>query len=149
VLHTVFPDFMQQWFVPVFVVGWIAVCGLLARLSGWTVLAQRFRAYGPMEGQRFRFASGSLGREVLPVSYGHCLFVAVSSQGLGIALFLPFRVLSPPLVIPWAEVESMTERRILFFEVVVLAVRDSWVRLSLRGAAGRAAKEAFRAAQKR
>jgi hypothetical protein len=43
----------------------------------------------------------------------------------------------------------MTERRILFFNVVVLAVRDSWVRLSLRGAAGRAAKAAFTAARGR
>jgi hypothetical protein len=145
--NTVSPEFMQQWFLPVFVVGWIAVCGLLARLSGWTILAQRFGADGPMEGERFRFASGSLGREIFPVSYGHCLFVTVGSQGLGISLFLPFRVLSPPLVIPWAEVESMTEGRILFFDVVVLAVRDSWVRLSLRGAAGRAAKAVFRAAR--
>lgn len=40
-------------------------------------------------------------------------------------------------------------RRILFFAVVVLAVRDTRVRLSLRAAAGRTAKAAFRAAQGR
>ena len=145
--NTVSAEIMQQWFLPLFVVGWTAVCALLAQLSGWTVLAQRFRANGAIEGESFRFASGSLGREIFPVSYGHCLFVTVNSQALGVSLFLPFRVFSPPLVIPWTDVQTLTERRILFFDVVVLAVRNSWVRLSLRGAAGRAAKAAFRDAQ--
>jgi hypothetical protein len=53
---------MQQWFLAVFVAGWSAVCALLAQLSRWTILAQRFRANGAMEGESFRCASGSLDR---------------------------------------------------------------------------------------
>jgi hypothetical protein len=64
-----------------------------------------------------------------------------------VARVLPFRFLSPPLYIPWADFESVTRRRILFFEFAVFTIRDSWVRLSLRGAAGRAAEAAFVAAR--
>jgi hypothetical protein len=142
------PEFMQQWFLPLFVLGWLFVTGLLAYLSGWVALAGRFRANGSVDGERFQFSSGSLGRKFLPVSYGNCLFVTVNPQGLRLSIFLPFRFLSPPLYIPWADIDSITERRILFFDVVTFTIRDSWARLSLRGAPGRRAKEAFTAAQR-
>jgi hypothetical protein len=142
-----FPEYMQQSFLPVFVLGWFLVTGLLAYLSGWVALAARFRADGPVDGARFQFSSGSLGRRFLPVSYGNCLFVTVNPQGLRLAIFLPFRFLSPPLYISWKDIDSMTERRILFFDVVTFTICDSWVLLSLRGAPGRGAKEAYSAAK--
>ncbi len=141
------PEFMQQWFLPAFVLVWLFVTGLLAHISGWAILAGRFRADGSMDGERFRFASGSMGRQYFPVSYGSCLFVTVASQGLHLSIFAPFRLLSPPLFIPWANIDSVSERRILFFDVFTFTIRDSWVRLSLRGAPGRRAKEAHAAAQ--
>jgi hypothetical protein len=71
------PFVMQpEWFVALFVLWWLFLTGLLAYLGGWTKLAGRFRADGPgvpVDGERFRFASGSLGRRAFPVSYGNCL----------------------------------------------------------------------------
>src|SRR5580704_5661625 len=95
------PAVMQsEWFFPLFVLWWLFLTGLLAYFGGWTSLAGRLRADGPdvpVDGKRFRFASGSLGRRFFPVSYGNCLFVVVAPQGLRLSIFLPFRFLSPPL----------------------------------------------------
>jgi hypothetical protein len=138
------------WFFPLFLLWWLFLGGVLAYLGGWTSLAGRFRADGPnvpVDGERFRFASGSLGRGFFPVSYGNCLFVLVAAEGLRLSIGLPFRFLSPPLYIPWVDFESVARRRVLFLEFVTFTIPHSLVRLSLRGAAGRAAEAAFVAAR--
>jgi hypothetical protein len=135
-----------RWFPALFVAMWLVITGVLAHLSGWASLAALFRAESRVEGVRFWFVSGSLGRRFLPVSYGNCLFVTVSPKGLYLSIFFPFRFLSPPLFVPWSRVESAVERRSLFMPYVVISVRDHWARISLRGASGRRAKELYEAA---
>src|SRR5262245_13408990 len=141
------PSWVQpQWFLPTFIVTWLFVTGLLAYLGGWVSLAERFRAERSVDGERFRFASGSVGLRYVPVSYGNCLFVTVNREGLYLSIFFPFRFLSPPLFIPWSRVESIQEGRILFFRYYVIVIRDNWSRITLRGTPGRRAKETYEAA---
>ena len=141
-----FPEFLQpQWFFPLFIGMWLVITGLLAHLGGWASLASSFRAEREFDGERFRFNSGSLGWSFFPVQYGNCLFVTVNPEGLRLSIFFMFRFLSPPLFIPWAKMESVEEKQIFFFKYYVLSVRDHWPRISLRGAAGRHAKEAYEA----
>lgn len=135
-----------RWFAALFVAMWLVITGLLARFSGWASLATPFRAESRPEGERFRFVSGSLGRQFLPVSYGNCLFVTVNPKGLYLSILFPFRFQGPPLFVPWSRVESAVEQRFLLVPYVVITIRDHWARISLRGASGRSAKEFYEAA---
>jgi len=130
------PDPSSPWFFVFFVAMWLAVTGLLAFVSGWFSLATRWRAQGSASGERFRMRSATLGAKFLPVSYGNCLTVTVSEQGLGLSIFLLFRLLSPPLFIPWSEISSVSEGRFLFFRHVVVQPTSHWSRIKLYGAVG-------------
>jgi hypothetical protein len=137
VKHAAMPTYMEpQWFFPLFVVMWFTVCGLLAHLSGWRSLAGRYLAQSTVEGERFRFSSGSLGAiPWFPVSYSNCLFITVSKAGLGVSLLFLFRFLSPPLFVPWAQVESVQEKTGFFGRRAVVQFKNSAVKLTLFGRA--------------
>lgn len=129
------PAYLQpQWFFPLFVVGWFVASGMGALLSGWRSLSERFSAPAEVAGERFRFVSGSMGWVPwFPISYSNCLFLTVGEAGMALSLFLLFRFLSPPLFIPWAQVESVEKKSGLFGRRVVLQFKDSAVRLTLSG----------------
>jgi hypothetical protein len=147
-MTTTIPAFLQPpWFFLYFGLLWFGVTGVLAHGSGWATLAERFRSDDSVQGERFRFASGSMGRRWVPVSYSNCLFVTVTPTGLRLSVFLPFRFLSPPLWIAWTDVESVSQKRILLMRVTTLVLREAWPRVSLRGAAGTAIYEASTAAR--
>ena len=116
---------------------------MLAILGGWASLATYFRANGPVQGERFRFVSGSMGARFLPVSYGSCLFLTVNETGFRVAILFLFRLLSPPLFIPWKAVASVEPKRFLFFRYTVVHLRDQWPRISIRGTAGREIELAY------
>jgi len=143
--HTAFMH--PQWFFPAFAAMWLGISGLLAHWSGWVNLAERFRSDGAIDGIRFRFASGSIGRRWLPVGYGKCLFVTVAPMGLRLSLFLPFRYSSPPLFVPWTAVASVVQKRTRPMSVTTLVLYDTWPQISLRGAPGKAIYEACRTAR--
>jgi hypothetical protein len=82
----------------------------------------------------------------LPVNYGNCLFVSVSRSGIRLSILFLFRFQSPPLFLPWVDVESVTERRLLFLmRYSEIILKGDWPRLSLYGAAGRAARRYYAA----
>ena len=78
-----------------------------ARVSGWSRLAQRFRAeQEPIDGTRF-------GQEFLRIGgcdyYGRTT-IRVSPKGLYLAVW-PFFFTHPPLLIPWSELRILKEHR--------------------------------------
>ncbi len=142
------PFLQSQWFFPYFVAMWFGVTGLLAYASGWARLANQFPAQMPVQGDRFRFASGSMGLRFVPVSYDNCLFVTVSPSGLRISIFFPFRFLSAPMFVPWSAMESVTQGRfLLLMHTTVLVIKEQWPRITFRGGAGNAAYRAFLASR--
>jgi hypothetical protein len=85
-----------------------------------------------------------MGKRFFPVSYRGCLFVTVSASGFRLSIFFPFRFQSPPLFVPWARVDSVTEKRMLyFFRYVVIVIKDHWPLISLPGKAGNSVHRAF------
>jgi hypothetical protein len=130
-------------FFAMFVGIWIAVCVTASLCSGWFSLARRFRRRGPASGAKFYFSSGSMGLPVVPASYSRVLFVSVGPAGLGLSVLFPFRLLHPPILIPWLAVESVVQRRLFFFESSVIRVHDQWPRIRLFGDAGRKALRQF------
>ena len=147
--HFLSPEFMQpQWFIPFFALVWAGITGMLAVLGGWSSLATTFRAQQPAQGERFRFASGSIGARLLPVSYGGCLFITVNEEGFGLSILFPFRLLSPPLFIPWRDVKSVEPKQFLLSRYTVVRLRNHWPNISLRGAAGERMRQAYACAGK-
>jgi hypothetical protein len=142
--HADIPTVLQpQLFFPLFVFGWLTVTGLLAHLSGWRSLAQRFPARA-VEGERFRFASANLGKQTwLPVSYSNCLFFTVARSGLSISVFFPFRFLSPEMHIPWSQVDSVEEKSWLLGRRTEVRIHGSSVKLSLLGRVAKSVSGAY------
>ena len=139
---------MQQlvespWFSLVLAIMWVGISASLSAMGGWSSLATQFRATEPTPGERFRFASGSLRGRLLPVSYGGCLFIAVNEAGLGLTIFFPFRLFSPPLFIPWSEVASVEQKRVFLVTSTVVHLRNHGSTISIRGGAGKRIQEQY------
>lgn len=147
---SVFPNPASLWFFPFFILMWLSICSLLALLSGWKSLAARFPSAQVVEGESFRFASAAFGHSWFPVSYGNCLFFTVSPTGLHASIFFLFRPLSPPMFIPWSQVESVSAHRFLFVGSTVIRFRDHWSHIKVYGRAGQYILQAYeRATQNR
>jgi hypothetical protein len=113
-------------------------------IAGWPSLATRFRSAQTTDGERFRFASGSIGSSIrFPVSYRSCLFFTVTDTGFLLSAFFLFRLLSPPLFIPWEQVESVTEQRIWFLQTAVISIRDSSTKIMVRGRVAQAIMKVY------
>ncbi|HEX8835029.1 MAG TPA: hypothetical protein VF719_12550, partial [Abditibacteriaceae bacterium] len=70
------------------------------------------------EGQLFRWQSGSVG----VANYGRVLVVRVAPAGLYLACIFPFRLMHPPLLIPWNEVKAVRRKRIFFRRTTWLTI---------------------------
>ena len=116
---------------------------LLALRSGWHRLATQFRLEAPLQGERFRFASGSIGAGVLPVSYSNCLFSTVNESGFSLSILFPFRLLSPPLFIPWRAVKSVEPRQRLWATVTMVQLGGEWPPIGLRGLLGEKIQQSY------
>jgi hypothetical protein len=143
--------YMQpQYFLPLFAALWFGMSALLAHWGGWAHLARKYRTRDAAEGECFRFVSGSMGNRFMPVNYGNCLFIAVNASGIRLSILFPFRFQSPPLYVPWLDVESVSEKRFLFlFRYVVITVKEHWPRISLWGRAGQAVLKFYGAGSNR
>jgi hypothetical protein len=78
-----------------------------------------------------------MGPWFLPVSYSNCLTLTVGAEGIHLAMFFPFRLFHPPLFIPSAMIESVVEKRFLFYRYARIRIRNYWPRLTIHGRAGR------------
>lgn len=132
-------------FVLFFTLLWTAVTGLLSKLGGWSLLAERFPGSAKQpHGRRFTFTSALIRRfRLFPVNYRGILFVTIGPEGLYLDIFFLFRFLSPPLFIPWRAVESVGEQRHLFGSYGVMKIRDCPVVLLFMGEAGRYLREEY------
>jgi hypothetical protein len=129
--------------LPVFFVGlWCAVTYLLALMSGWRRLAAHYAADMPAGGQRFRFRSAKSGL----VRYNHCLNFAVTPAGLHLWLLPPFRLGSPPLLVPWTDLSAMPTREFMFNAVALRFARAPSVRMRIATALGEQIAAASRGA---
>lgn len=124
------------WLLPVFVAGWFLVSGLLAHLGGWASLARDLAAEAPEAGERHRFVSGSVGHRFFPVHYRGCLFLTIAEEGLHLSVLFLFRFQTPPLLIPWQLIESMTEERQFFTRYTIITLHSRWQHIRLRGEVG-------------
>ncbi len=120
-------------FPVVFIGFWMAVCWLLAQVSGWAGLARRYETDRP-QGASAESVSGRLGL----TSYNGVLHVDGADDGLLLAVSSLFRAGHPPLHIPWTELEELGASFHLFYAMVrvrlgadgpvLVLPRDTWER---------------------
>jgi hypothetical protein len=136
--------FQPQWFLPFFLCFWLAISAVLALAGGWFSLSREFSSDEAIEGERFRFASGSLGRWPFPVTaYRSCLFLTVNNSGFRLSILFVFRFLSPPLFIPWSAVKSVEPGRFLFVRYTLVRLLRGWPALAISGRAGQGLAEIY------
>jgi hypothetical protein len=85
---------------------WVEICSHLSERSGWTELARRYRIVGKFSGNKWHFLDGKMRSEM---NFYNSLTVGVNRQGLYLAPFIGFRPGSPPLFIPWHDIQMRVE----------------------------------------
>jgi hypothetical protein len=101
-------------FVLIFAGLWLLIPLLLARLGGWSRLAERFPAPGPANGTAFRWQSARLGL----INYNNCLTIHISPEGLYLAVTALLRAGHWPVLIPWKDIHDAKSQRMLWAEYV-------------------------------
>ena len=93
-----------------------------ARFSGWTALAKAYPAgEQPVGGAMFRRRSGQMKWRL---KYDRCLRVIIHRTGIYVVPHLVFRLFHPPVLLPWREVQSVTEKRLVFFTEIMVRFED-------------------------
>lgn len=117
------------WFLIGFVVIGLAVMFLIAMLGDWDILARNFRAHHKPGGAFYYMQSVGIGTS----SYRNMLTVGITSEGLYLAVFFPFRLFHPPLLIPWSEITEVHENKFLSWRTYRLAIGSpEWAHVTVR-----------------
>jgi hypothetical protein len=103
-----------------FVLFWMALLELLSRASGWKRVAQRYRALTVPEGQKFSMQHCAFGW----ADYNGCVTIIVAPEGVYLALWPPFRLSHPPLLIPWSALHVLKVKPTGWVKEVKLAIDD-------------------------
>lgn len=104
----------QDWiheapvFLLLFAVLWLHLCVIWSLAGGWYKLARLFRAQQVFKGRKWPFQGA-----VMRWTRAYRVTVGANRAGLHIACFL-FRILHPPLFIPWEEISIGRNREWVF-----------------------------------
>jgi hypothetical protein len=98
-------------FPVLFLFAWLTIGALLSFLSGWTALAQQFRAESGPVGKELRGQVVSVGI----VGDKNVTYVSVSDRGLYLRSHVLFRFMRAPVLVPWSEVKYVSERKVLWW----------------------------------
>jgi hypothetical protein len=113
-----------------FVTVWCAALFAVSRVSGWALLANRFRTDSPFPGRTWTWQSARLR---WGSNYNNCLTLGSDPSGLYLSMMFIFRIASPALLIPWTEVTVWRRRQFLFFRFVEFRLgREEQVPLVIR-----------------
>jgi len=83
------------------VVSIVFVPQLIAKMSGWKRLAQRFRYDAPFTGTIWKMQCAQFR---YGMNYNNCLTVGAGSEGMYLAMIPFFNFGHAPLLIPWSEI---------------------------------------------
>lgn len=134
-----------QWFFIFVAVFWFGAVALMSLTGGWYRLASRFRGSSPVQGEILPFVSMYIRSGVLPVGYRGCINVTISPVGVQLSIFVLFRLLHPPMFIPWSAVEYVRPEELWSLPYVAVSIRGSGVRLLFTEQVGKKLEQAFEA----
>jgi hypothetical protein len=127
---------LAPWFPLIFVGGWVVVNFALS-LTGWSGLAERYRARVRPPGKAFNVPGASFGN--LFGSYRNVVRVIFTQEGTYFYVLFLFRAFHPPFLLPWESVERVVEKKSFFtgryYELLLVNMGGS-IDLRLSGKAG-------------
>lgn len=100
-----------EYFFPVLIGFLIFLFAFMARLSGWTTLANYYRFAGTFTGQTWRFQSAQMRWKM---GYNNCLTIGADESGLYLSVFFLFRFGHPNLFIPWGDISIRKKKGFLY-----------------------------------
>jgi len=89
------------------------VSSLISLIGGWIFLARKYPDQPFKPEQSFSLNSAYLGRII--GGYRSCISVGINSFELRLSILPVFRLMHPPIVIPWSEVRSCGQSRLFGF----------------------------------
>lgn len=96
--------------------------------GGWHQLARLYRTTLSIPRENFHWQSAKMK---WGIRYRSCLQIGLSKDGLYLSIFFPFRCWHPPLLIPWAEIVLIENRKGVLGHVAIGFKHCSAVRLVL------------------
>lgn len=122
-----FPEIFPILFLAV----WCFVGLLVARMSGWTILARRFRLESSFPGPTWSWQRAQMR---YAAGYNGCLTVGADPSGLYLSTMFFFRIGHPPLLLPWHEVSLRRRGKMLFVRYVELSLgREEQIPFRING----------------
>jgi hypothetical protein len=110
---------------PFFFVGmFILVLFILSR-RGWIDLASHFGYSDYFSGDRIGLTSASING----VNYNNCLLVKVNEQGIYFKPVFVFRLFHKPILVPWSEIKSIRDKKVLFINLKELVIGEPAIAL--------------------
>ncbi len=98
--------------------GLVVLFWLIGRISGWSTLANIYRATGEFFGPTWKFQSGQFRWRM---GYNHCLTFGANESGLFLSVFFLFRIGHPSLFIPWGDITVSLRKGFLSKEMMLTA----------------------------
>ncbi|MFZ0418249.1 MAG: hypothetical protein WAM04_09080 [Candidatus Sulfotelmatobacter sp.] len=109
---------------------WVLVSTIISFVGGWFALSQVYRTRVPFTGAKWRMQSGQL-RYLM--GYNNILTIGVSPQGLYLANMFLFRLMHPPLLVPWSEIKVRRKKGWVFEFVTFTLGHELAIPLRIRG----------------
>ncbi len=127
-----FLDANTPYILPIlFIAVWCGVGFIVARTSGWSLLARRFRLETSFTGPTWSWQRAQMR---YATGYNGCLIVGADPSGLYLATMFFFRIGHPPLLLPWHEVALRKQGKILWVPYVELTLgREEQIPFRIRG----------------
>ena len=121
----------------------------MARVGGWSSLAETFPKSHPTKGKHFYFVSATMintnNNSTSNFYYNGGLFVSVCNEGMFLSVCPQYRFMHPPLFIAWSQVRSVDENRQGLYSLVQLG--SQWPAINIRGKAGKYILQKYKAKQ--
>jgi len=105
---------------PFLFVGMFFLVIFILSRRGWTDLASKYQYTDIFTGERV----GIISANINGVNYSNCLLLQYNQQGMYLVPVFIFRLFHPPIVIPWKEIKTVRDKKMLFVSLKELVVGD-------------------------
>lgn len=119
------------YLIPLFAIAvWWIVMSMIARISGWSLLAEHYEATDGYEGPK-KFGQSALMERIkgMPARYNGVLVFGADVRGLRLSVLFLFRPFHPALAIPWSDIETDSRKAFLGERVEIRARRAPNVKI--------------------
>ena len=103
---------------------WIIILYVTSRM-GWKQLAAKFKYFSSVQGHQFSRISCKVGR----IHYIKLCRIVYNADGFYIKLPYIFRMICPPLFIPWQEIQFKGEARSIGRKVMEMKIENQTVQI--------------------